>query len=1036
MPERHDEEGHGKWLDQFLDNHSGPDGQPRADLWRQGLLDFVQLDVDASIFWSPIGPAPLNINPAAQYFQGVGPNSGEITDIAIDPSGATDDIILVATNDGGVWRSTDGGTTWFQTMDQLLSLSMGAIAIDQSNPQVVYAGTGNLYDGGRAFKKGVGLYRSSDSGLTWSIVDGGPFATIFAGSGRTVSEVPGQGSGTSGFGINRIVIPAPNKLLVATDQGLFRSEDGGLNFGSNSPSFDNRQPIVNGFISGLVADTVTAGIFYACVVGVGVLASTDGGMSFPVNLFSNPGAPAPPFGNLEVAQSTTPNNQTLLALVQFAPGPNPTVVLYRSTNGGTQWSPISNIAGVASVPPDSFTQTDYDLVLGIDPQNAQTVYVGFQELWRSNDGGTTFQSPACTSSQVHWDTHVLTFSPSTHRTGAPTALYLGTDGGIARSANGGSNWVAINGEIGSNLFRGIDIGRGAGNNAYTYGGCQDTGTSGHGPADSGTTVWHEGIDGDGYFVAVDPTDPTVVYGFDDWDFIKSSDGGTTWQTTGTTPRVIGNNLPTPHGDLTRAIALEQNGNNKAARVVYVGVVQDLYKSVDAGLNFVRCALNVGGKITALTTTTADSNRVWVGVSNSSVHYSADAGATWDQGSFQTQPGGLGPARGIAVDPTNASRVAVVYGGVSGIHSKYRTKRIFLTLDNGVTWNDVSGTDGNGPIGNLPDLTMHSVVFDTSTTPNPPAIVVASDGGVMRSTDVAITAGNVTATWKIYGAGLPTVCCNSLAIDNTVSPPVLRVGTYGRSCFEVTRPTGPVMNVESNLAFGATALNQTATVSIYVYNCGDAPLTVTGISPTGGPTDFDVSPSATFPATIAPGGTQSFDMTFKPTSAGDARAAFDIASNDSGSPYLILASGRGITAPLTPRLGTNPISQTGFGTVSSPSDRTLPLQLFNVGTADLHISAINRKDGSSDFTIDPAPAFPMTIAPGAETDVTLKYHPTGNGDAKATFQIVSDDPHSPRSVVVTGTGAAVSGSLWPIILVLLGVAAVAGGVIAYEELKKK
>ncbi len=333
--------------------------------------------------------------------------------------------------------------------------------------------------------------------------------------------------------------------------------------------------------------------------------------------------------------------------------------------------------------------------------------------------------------------------------------------------------------------------------------------------------------------------------------------------------------------------------------------------------------------------------------------------------------------------------------------------------------------------------MHSVVFDTSTAPSPPAIVVASDGGVMRSTDVTVTGTNVTATWKIYGAGLPTVCCNSLAIDNTVSPPVLRVGTYGRSCFEISRPTGPRINVESNLAFGVTALNQTATITIYLYNSGDAPLTVTGITPSGGPTDFDVSPSATFPATIAPGGTQSFDMTFKPTSAGDAGAAFDIASNDPSVPsYLIPASGRGIAAPLVARLGTNPISQTGFGTVSGAVDRTIPLQLFNVGTADLQISSINRTDGSSDFTIDPAPAFPITIAPGAESDVTLKYHPTGNGDVNATFQIASNDPHSPRSLMVTGTGAAVSGSLWPILLILLGVAAVAGGVIAYEELKKK
>jgi hypothetical protein len=190
---------------------------------------------------------------------------------------------------------------------------------------------------------------------------------------------------------------------------------------------------------------------------------------------------------------------------------------------------------------------------------------------------------------------------------------------------------------------------------------------------------------------------------------------------------------------TRAVALEQNGTITASRVVYVAYNQNLYKSSDAGLNFGASIKNTPTNIVAVTTTTADSNRIWIGtaaqfsgsqmVANGSVHVSADAGATWDQGSFVSPARRTGSVTGIAVDPTNVSRVAIVYAGQSGINSKYRTQRVFLTTDNGATWNDVSGTDGNGPLGNLPDLPMHSVVFDKSVTP--PAIVVASDAGVMR-----------------------------------------------------------------------------------------------------------------------------------------------------------------------------------------------------------------------------------------------------------------------------------------------------------------
>ena len=132
-----------------------PRVSPSSDLWRQGMLDFAQLDVDASVLWIPIGPAPLIID-AQQNLQGNGPNSGEVTDIAIDPNGTADNVIYISTNDGGIWKTEDGGTTWTQNMDDLLSLSMGAVAIDASSPaiqRVIYAGTGNMYDGGEGLQQ-------------------------------------------------------------------------------------------------------------------------------------------------------------------------------------------------------------------------------------------------------------------------------------------------------------------------------------------------------------------------------------------------------------------------------------------------------------------------------------------------------------------------------------------------------------------------------------------------------------------------------------------------------------------------------------------------------------------------------------------------------------------------------------------------------------------------------------------------------------------------------------------------------------------
>lgn len=1032
MP-RHDEEGHAKWMGQYLDAQSDPTGAPSSELWRQGMLDFAQMNVDASVLWIPIGPAPLIIE-AQQNWQGKGPNAGEVTDIAIDPNGSPDNIIYISTNDGGIWKTEDGGTVWTQTMDDLLSLSMGAIAIDAASPvlqRVIYAGTGNMYDGGVAFNKGIGIFRSADGGSTWSIVDGGPFATVFAGKS-----------------INDIEVVAANTLLVATNQGLYRSADGGQNFGSNAPAFDDQQPVLPGLITCVLPDVAdSANTIYVCVSGVGIKKSIDGGKTFAAAPILGPATPAlgANFNNINLAQSEQ-NPKVLCAIVQFTPGNNlPDVCrgLFRSMDGGQNWTVFGNIVTTAAG--DGFGQTTYDMTVGVDPQVAVTanpnapptglVFVGFQELWFSTNGGQNFAVNPCTANQVHWDHHVLCFSPAGNRPAAkPTPVYVGTDGGIAKSIDGGRTWNPINGGVGSNLFRGIDIGRGSpANNVYTYGGMQDTGTAGHRPGD-GVTDWHAGIDGDGNLVAVDPVNPQIVYGFDDWLFIKSIDGGANWTSNSTAvppAQRVGNGLPIPPrtASMERGIALEQKGANPAQRVVYVGILNNLYKSSDGGVNFgAQSILNVGPAannylILVVATTVGDSNRVWVGVNDSSVHYSADAGATWDKGSFQTRPGGTGLVRGIAIDPVTPDRVAVVYDGYSGIHSKFRTQRVFMTTDSGATWHDVSGTDGGDPLNNLPDLPMHSVAFDISTVP--PALIVASDAGVMRSTKIVISGDDVTATWALYGVGLPTVCCTSLAIDNLPSPnpPLLRVGTYGRSAFEASHVTGARLYCSPSLGFGAVPIGGgKGTLPIYLFNCGSAQLSITSMNFVSS-ANFTLDPSATFPINIDPGKMATVNMIYTPSAVADDSALLEIVSNDPGSPYSFSATGRGV-APGKARLATNPMAKTSFGVASA--DRSIAVQLYNVGTADLTVTAISQT-GSSDFSLDPAPTYPLKIAAGTESDLNIKYHPTSNGAAKATFNITASDSITPHVFQVSGTGVNISSGGWKV-LEYIGIGILAAAVL--------
>ena len=117
--------------------------------------------------------------------------------MVIDPRNTTDKVVYSAFNDGGVWKTTDGGDTWEPKTDKLDTLSIGALALDPANPSIVYAGTGNIYNNG--YFKGVGVYRSSDAGETWALT---------ADSAKL-----------NGFGINFIQMPAANTLLVATNTG-------------------------------------------------------------------------------------------------------------------------------------------------------------------------------------------------------------------------------------------------------------------------------------------------------------------------------------------------------------------------------------------------------------------------------------------------------------------------------------------------------------------------------------------------------------------------------------------------------------------------------------------------------------------------------------------------------------------------------------------------------------------------------------------------------------------------------------------------
>jgi hypothetical protein len=694
-------------------SHSDASGVWRSDIWREGIGHLGQMKIKsgplgfsgfggggpgtASLVgaqWTQIGPAPLR----QTFPSGPIPIAGRVYDIAVDPSGASDQKIYIATL-GGIWKSTDAGATWSPKTDRLPWNAMGAVVIDPGNPSTIYAGG--------MFGPGPSLFRSIDGGETWSTIGGAAMNARY---------------------VIRIVIPGPGVVLVATDNGLFRSVDGGVSFGNNAPLYNNNSAMIAGQTWDLHLDTATPTKVYACINGQGIFVSTDSGASFPTNLFANPGAPAPgTYSCITMTQSTQPNGKTLYASVAASGGGY--LGLYKSIDTGSNWTPQPGAAPVAA----ASGQFGFNQTIGVDPQDASRLYLGFEDLWFSTNGAGSFGATPVTQGKVHQDHHAIAFSPKSHWGPVPTRLYVGTDGGFATSSNAGSIWKNLNEGVATILMGGFDMGRrSTANSRYSYAGAQDNGTSVRRPGLPGTD-WELGAGGDGSDVAVDPANPANAYGSGNHTYIHTGDAGMSWTTgAGLPPSVF-------------ALVVDPNhGKRVYAAGGPIGPwPPQLLQSTDTGASFSLIHTFASG-IVCIAIDPSASNTVWVGLFDGTVWRTdnalAGAASTWTSYSA-----GLPSGRGVtslAVDPFNSKRVAASYWGFSGVAAPNRSQHIYLTSDKGAKWIDVSGTDG-GPIEtNLPDRPVWAVAIDPGTTnglfgvtwSGGLLVVVGLDGTVLTSAD--------------------------------------------------------------------------------------------------------------------------------------------------------------------------------------------------------------------------------------------------------------------------------------------------------------
>jgi photosystem II stability/assembly factor-like uncharacterized protein len=935
--------------------------------------------------WHPRGPSPI--------IAGNQRNNGRTNAIAVHPG--NDQIAYAGAAGGGVWKTDDGGAHWRPLFDRQPSLGNGqislaigepaAVAIDPTDPDVIYAGTGPRKIVSNS-ATAAGLFKSTDGGASWVLLGSGypadntgNAATIFGTTGATL--------------INSIIVDPANSSVVylASSTGVWRSANGGLDWtlGTGSPIADARSLVLDR------SSRRRARILYAGISKQGVFQSTDGGQSWTQILSTTTPAvaaalaavPGAAMGQvvLDLAPPASPPAAGGIQVIYIAIAGNTKALdpvgLFVSTDQGRTWSQqaASGMSALGS------TQLGFCMALAVDPASPgdganDVLFLGCVGQGRSTDSGQNFTQLA----GLHADTHAWGFfSPPAP---APTIVYCVTDGGVWRSGDDGVSFKSRNeGGLQTTLIYNLDIkpDATASESAAAF---QDNGSKLAGPGPS----WRQGLGGDGFDIVYSGTTPTWLMasknrpnnkGIPQSQVLFSDDDGATWADV--TPFASG-------GSDAGLFKPQLAADPSSADVFYATGVANLYQTQNAGTTGTTwriltpiSALRNFSFGAAVAVAPTDGNSVVVASGQPTVLVSTNAlgSAPTFTNITRNLPGR--PVLRVAFDPNDATVIYAVLGGFAGTGPPGHVFRTTLTA---ASWTDIS-PDLDAPFGAL--------ALDGQDTPT--TIYVGTDvGGVLRSVDLG-------ASWTVLDdLRFPRAPVTDLVIGR--GSQVLQAATFGRGVFEFIRPDWPsiAVNPEAEFDFGTTCGDEIVYRTLEVFNVGtSAPLVITSVQRLMGSTGFEVSQSPGTPLEVRPGEHVDFTVGFSATTPGATeKATIRIVSNDPDAPTVdLIAIGLGGT----PALKTVIADHGAFGSVCVGEFADRDLVLNNSGQCPLHIRTI--RSTSTAFQVPRVVSYPLTVAPGGSVAVPIRFQPPATGPAVAVLQIDSDDPASPALVHVSGTAPA-------------------------------
>ncbi len=692
--------------------------------------------------WQFVGPR--NLATPYRLFYGEGKLSGRVNAVAYDAGHPG--TYYLASSGGGVWKSTDSGANWRPLSDGWTYLKANSIALDPSNTDTVYVGTGD-FDGSSGYC--MGIMKSTDGGATWT------------------------NYGRSDFGntaISALVVDpdAPNIVLAAAGKGrnltgyVWRSVDAGVTW----------SPVVTALAAwsdlkvGAMPATGGGRAYYATGIynGGHLWRSTDQGATW--TRLSPPITAGGQYDQNALECATSPTDPGTVYLVS---GYDQKILKSANYGATDSWT---DITGNFPNGTDNYnwSQRSYDIhahctTRTVAGNPVDVLYVGLITLAQSLSGDAVWRDVGLTytnSALTHNDAHAMAFDPTD-----PNKALVGNDGGVFGytynpTADAWSFDSTLSSTLGVTEF--YRIAPHPTNPDKILGGTQDNAS----PLSTGDLLnWRNVGQGDGGFCAINPQDPLTQYATAQFlgVFRTKDEWATTIKTTPST------------GSDTKAFIAPIAISPSQPRYVYAGT-NYLWRWDETTASW---TARLGGQalagamhyVTAIAVSATDAARIYTGSDDGKLWMTANGGSNWQligAGIVSLPPRAI---TSITVNPTDPGDIFV---GLSGTGAGHLWRCASTQAGAARTWRNLSGSGAAA----LPDVPVNAIALD----PDAPSTTfyVATDVGVMASQDGGATWGNATQP-----LGLPNVQVNDLVM--VPGTRTLYAGTYGRGIWRIGLPRG-------------------------------------------------------------------------------------------------------------------------------------------------------------------------------------------------------------------------------------------------------